>query len=754
MEELKTNMVQDEIAAMAARFINSTGRHIFLTGKAGTGKTTFLHNIAKATHKSYLIVAPTGIAALNAGGVTIHSQFLLPLGSFMPDGNDAANGGGNFYSSKTLTIRHPLNSVRKQVLRDIDLLIIDEVSMLRADVLDAIDERLRAARRNRHKPFGGVQLLLIGDMFQLPPIVRDNEWAVLRKHYKSMHFFSSMGIRQEGYTYLELSKVYRQTDDKFIGILNNLRNNQCTQEDINELNAHYREDADSVENTITLTTHNRQADGINGKELDKLDDKVYTYTAKVTGDFPESMYPLPADLTFKVGAQVMFVKNDTTENRFYNGKLGKITDLGSSYIEVTLRDEDKKLVIEPMLWQNKKYTIDGKKELEEEIVGKFEQYPIKLAWAVTVHKSQGLTFDRAIIDVGRAFAPGQVYVALSRLRSLDGLVLRTKINQSAIATDNEVIAFQKTRDEQGDLNEILKASQANYLRDALHRTFDFDVISDQLGYIQYKTGAKMEFADEDMRVALPNLKRTMDAEVENTRKFRNQISILLRDGDYEKLRARIDKGSQYYLELLFKRLYDVLLHQCDASQFTRTKTYVKSLGEIDQLFMRGIEKLQNAVNLTNSVLDQKDMEPIADARRMRLAKREMYLAKAEAHITAHPRKGASKTGKRKKTKGPAEKGATFQETYALVKEGLNVKQIAVKRSLTESTIESHVAKGIGAGTVKIEKFLDDTAVSEIEAEMKTKSSGELADVFAGFKGKYSYGQLRMVRAHMALGESD
>jgi hypothetical protein len=590
-------------------------------------------------------------------------------------------------------------------------------------------------------------LLLIGDLFQLPPIVKDQEWQVLRKFYKSMHFFSSQALQQHGYAYLELSKVFRQNDDAFITLLNNLRNNACTAADIELLNSHYKPNTEDLSNIITLTTHNRQADEINQKALDELPAKAYTYSTKVTGDFPESMYPLPAELTFKVGAQVMFVKNDNVQNNFYNGKLAKIIDLGKNHIEVKMSGEERTLVIEPMLWQNVKYNVDDKKELIEDIVGKFEQYPIRLAWAVTVHKSQGLTFERAVIDVGRAFAPGQVYVALSRLRSLDGLVLRTKISQSAISTDSEVIDFQKNRDLQGDLSETLRQGQAEYLRDNLHKAFDFNIVSDQLSYIKNKLGDKMEFADADMREALPNLKEMFDVERDNTRKFRNQLSILLHEGDFDKLLNRVEKGSLYYSEILYKALYNLLLHKTEAAQFAKSKGYVNMLAEIDQLIMLALSKLQQAKPLLESILNQTDDLNTEQLLRKRNAKREAYLAKIEAYIKANPRKGASKTGKRKK-KGPTEKGATYQETYMLIKEGLDVRQIAIKRSLTESTIESHVARGILEGKVKISKFMKAEDIATISEKFKSEKEPQLSDVFAAFKGKYTYGQLRMVRCEL------
>ncbi len=738
-----------DLIELAANFVNSTSRHIFLTGKAGTGKTTFLHNLAEATHKKHLIVAPTGIAALNAGGVTIHSQFLLPFGSYNPDEHAPydPNSNARFYNAKELVRRHPLNSIRKQVLRDIDLLIIDEVSMLRADLLDAIDHRLRTARRNHSQTFGGVQLLLIGDLFQLPPIIKDHEWNVLRHQYATPHFFSSLALKKEGYVYVELDKVFRQTDNTFINILNNLRNNECTAEDIATLNAHYQPTIDKLEGIVTLTTHNYQANSINQKALEELPSKEFKFSADVKSDFPEQLYPLPETLILKKGAQIMFIKNDP-EGRFFNGKLAKVVEIGKDLIKVEMSgDEDDELVVEKMQWENVKYGVDANKEITEEVAGTFSHYPIKLAWAITVHKSQGLTFDKAIIDVGQAFAPGQVYVALSRLRSLDGLILRTKINTSAISSDEKVIDFQKTRYQQGDLNQLLKTGQAVYLHNALHNTFNFDSISNQIDYVQRKVAGKMEFEDEDMRNALPNVRQNVNSEFENARKFRNQITQLLHAEDYDTLKLRVEKGSAYYLKFLYDLMYQVLLHKEEAASFSRTKTYVNAVAEIDQLVMRKISDLQKSKRLTASVLSGKTIESGSDERRDRNAKREAYLHKIEKHIRENPRKGTTKTGKKRKTsKSKAPKGATYDETYQLVKDGLSLEQIAVKRSLAESTIEGHIARGINDGKVDPLKFLEADEIDEITKAYQGTEEKNMSDIFASFKGKYTYGKLRMVQA--------
>src|SRR5690554_419243 len=753
-----THTQSTDLIKIAADFVNSTSRHIFLTGKAGTGKTTFLHNLAKATHKKHIVVAPTGIAALNAGGVTIHSQFLLPFGSFNPDEHAPydPNSSARFYNSKELVRRHPLNSIRRQVLRDIDLLIIDEVSMLRADLLDAIDHRLRTVRRNHRRAFGGVQLLLIGDLFQLPPIVNDHEWSVLRQHYPSIHFFSSLALNKDGYVYVELDKVFRQTDHSFISILNNLRNNICTAEDIATLNSHYDPNIDQLDGVVTLTTHNRQADSINQKALDALPGKEIKYSAEITGDYPEQLYPLPETLVLKEGTQIMFIKNDP-EGRFFNGKLAKVIEIGPDLIRVALSGDDKEMRVDKMVWENVKYGVDANKEITEDVVGTFSHYPIKLAWAITVHKSQGLTFDRAVIDVGRAFAPGQVYVALSRLRSLDGLILRTRIDTSVISSDALVIDYQKSRDKQGDLQTLLKTGQAVYLQQALHETFNFESIADQIDYVQRRAASKMEFEDESMRNALPNVRQNINTEFANSKIFRNQITHLLQTADYDLLKQRVEKASAYYLKFLYDILYQVLLHGAEAGTFARSKTYVNAIAEVDQLIMRKISDVQKSRRLTQSILSGQEIESGDEERRERNAKREVFRLRIEKHSRDNPRKGSTKTGRKRKngagTGDKRVKGATYEETYKLIKEGLSISQIATKRSLAESTIESHAARGVAAGKVEIGSFLKPTEIEEIKQVYEKEGEKSMSEIFASFKGKYSFAKLSMVRS-IVQNESD
>lgn len=746
MSQVSTDKLQ-----LAAQFVNSTASHIFLTGKAGTGKTTFLHNLAKATHKNYVVVAPTGIAALNAKGVTIHSQFLLPFGSYLPESTRFETAPqGNFYGRKELTIRHSLNADRKKVLRNIDLLIIDEVSMLRADILDAIDFRLKSVKGNYKQSFGGVQLLMIGDLYQLPPIVKEHEWQYLKPFYASPHFFEAQALKEGGFTYIELDKIFRQSDSRFIGLLNALRDDRCTPEDLAALNEHYKEGYKAEKGVITLTTHNYQADQINRSELDLLEEPSHYYQAAVDGDFPENLYPLPESLELRVGAQVMFVKNDISgAKQFFNGKLAQVIELTETAICVSMEGNDE-FWLDHHEWENKKYTVnDSTKELEENVTGTFAQFPIRLAWAITVHKSQGLTFDKAVIDVGQAFAPGQVYVALSRLRSLEGLVLRTRISDSVISSDAEVVKFSKNHHQDDVLPQKLKEQQVRYLHGLLGQTFDFEPILKQIEYTQGKAAAKMEFEDAEMQEALNNLRVAFENERGNTLKFRRQLESLLQENDEEKLRSRIAKGRDYYLGFLRARLRELLIHLGEVRQFTRTKTYANALEEIDQLISFSISEVHKVVRLCECILEGQEIAKNPEMERERKEEREALNIEVENYLKEHPKNFSNKTGRKKKKANV--KGETFQITYGLINDGLTIEQVAEKRGLTAGTIEGHLAKGITAGEVKIDTFISKKEIAEMVIGF-TGSDG-LGDVFAKLDGKYSYGKLQMVRAHLGKKKS-
>jgi hypothetical protein len=447
---------------LADAFVRDTGCNIFLTGKAGTGKTTFLHNIKKDSPKRMVVTAPTGVAAINAGGVTLHSFFQMPFGPYIP-GSESEN-------------RHKFSRDKINLIKSLDLLVIDEISMVRADLLDGVDNVLRRFRRS-NLPFGGAQLLLIGDLHQLSPVVKDAEWRLLQPYYESPYFFSSNALRQTELISIELQHIYRQADQHFINLLNRVRNNRLDQETLRELNQRhipgFFDDAD--QGYITLCTHNNGADAINTRRLAGLSTKVHHFAAEIEGEFPEHSYPTAVTLELKTSAQVMFVRNDSApEKRFFNGKIGKIVRIIDKKITIKCPDDTEEIVVEPATWENIEYSLNPETlEITESKIGAFIQYPLKLAWAITIHKSQGLTFDRAIIDAQAAFAHGQVYVALSRCRTLAGMVLSSPLSPRAVKTDTAVLRFV----EQAGVNiptiEQLDAAKIRYQQRLLLECFDF-----------------------------------------------------------------------------------------------------------------------------------------------------------------------------------------------------------------------------------------------------------------------------------------
>lgn len=742
---------------LAAHFVNSTNSPIFLTGKAGTGKTTFLRRLAELTHKPHVIVAPTGIAALHAKGVTIHSQFLLPLGSFLPSKEPEGNYSGsiNVCTQHTLTKRHPLNMARKKVLRSIELLIIDEVSMLRADVLDAIDFRMRIVKGNLKEPFGGTQVLMIGDLFQLPPIVRDNEWQVLGKFYKSMHFFEAHALKKSGMVYVELDRIFRQKDDRFIQILNQLRNNMASKQDIAFLNNFYKtpEQIKNIKDTIIITTHNYKADEHNKKELGALKGPSHYFDAIIEKEFTESLYPLPKKLELKEGAQVMFVRNDSSGfSEFFNGKMAKVKSIDEGDIVVTMVDATMDYQLKREVWENKKYVVnEDTKELVEEVIGTFEQYPVKLAWAVTVHKSQGLSFDKAIVDVGQAFAPGQVYVALSRLRGLEGLTLLTRIQAEVINSDPGVVEYTQSVQSQEPLENLLEIHQKKYVEGLLIKTFDFKELVVVFSDFLKESNTSMEFEDVEMQQAVQNILQELVKEMDNTSKYQRQLLVLFQSGEQEKLLERLEKGSQYYSDLLKAGLKKLLVHVAEVEQFSRTKTYREGLSELELVLIKKLGDVGKIILLIPSIIKGSDLEKL-DKLNEGLVKLRLELYD-EALIAAkeNPKFASTKTGRKKREKAGSgiklEKGETYTITYSLDEEGKSVKEIAEIRALAESTIKGHLAKGIGLGIVPIQRHLSEQIIGEISELFRVKE-GNLQSIREAHPGKYDYGTLKMVAAYL------
>lgn len=530
---------------LAEEFVQDTSCNIFLTGKAGTGKTTFLHNVKKQTGKRLIVTAPTGVAAINAGGVTLHSFFQLPFGPFAP--------GSNPFTSHN---QHRVSKEKKNIIKSLDLLVIDEISMVRADLLDLVDTVLRRYRRS-DSPFGGVQLLMIGDLHQLSPVVKDTDWQILKQHYDSPYFFSSVALRQTKLVPIELRHIYRQSDSTFIELLNRVRDNRMDPQTLQQLNTRHIPDftPEDDEGYITLSTHNSNADAINSSKLQDLKGVSCHFAAELDGDFPEHTYPTAASLQLKVGAQVMFVRNDPSpEKRYFNGKIGRITRMSENEIEVSCPDEPEPIEVERATWENIEYTVDPETaEISQKTIGTFGQYPLKLAWAITIHKSQGLTFDKAIIDAQAAFAHGQVYVALSRCRTFAGMVLSSPLSSSAVKTDHTVNRFVKEAERNSPSEEQLEAAKVRYQQQLLMECFSFQKLRTSLGRMVSNLirneGVMQILGAGD----LPELQRKTHDEIctvgEN---FRRQLHGLFSESvlpaEDPIVRERLHKASAYFQE--------------------------------------------------------------------------------------------------------------------------------------------------------------------------------------------------------------
>ena len=534
-------MEKDEIFEMAERYVKATGRSVFLTGKAGTGKTTFLKYVTQTTTKRFVVLAPTGVAAINAGGSTIHSFFQLPLCPYLPDVKELV-------TEYQMPEQHrSLRKDRVKIIRTLDLLIIDEISMVRADLLDAVDMTLRRYRRN-DKPFGGVQLLMIGDAQQLSPVVKESERQYISQVYKSPYFFHSKALQKLAYITIELQKVHRQQDKDFLNILNGIRENRLTSQILKSLNSRVKayENDDDV---IRLTTHNSQADKVNGIKLDSLPGEAITFGAEIEGEFPENSYPADEVLSLKMGAQVMFIRNDS-EAGFYNGKLGKVTEITSGG-QVTVTDaEGESIIVGPAEWPNIQYALDNESgEIRQNVVGTFKQLPLRIAWAITIHKSQGLTFDKVIIDAGSAFAFGQVYVALSRCRTLEGISLESPIRGSSIYSDLHVADFNDHIQAGANIaKERLTAEEKGYTYNIYREIFDLSDICSNLGWVRKIWRERLQETYEPEYATLLKWGETTDQLKKTAETFRQQISRIegssTTDDGY--LNERLTKAAGYF----------------------------------------------------------------------------------------------------------------------------------------------------------------------------------------------------------------
>ncbi|WP_264520002.1 helix-turn-helix domain-containing protein [Flavobacterium sp. N1994] len=742
------------------QFINQTNRSIFLTGKAGTGKTTLLKEIIKSTHKNCVVVAPTGIAALNAGGVTIHSLFQLPFGGFIPDNSSPQFSDNSKFETKATLRRHfKMSTLKKAVIQNMELLIIDEVSMLRSDLMDAIDFMLQSVRKG-NQAFGGVQVLFIGDLLQLPPIIREEEWRTLRKYYKGKFFFHSHVIQQNPPLYIELSKIFRQTEEQFISVLNNLRNNQISANDIKILNQFVQPNFDLKANKgyITLTTHNIKADAINSQSLIDLKGKANVYKALIVDDFPEKIYPLEEQLELKIGAQVMFIKNDLSfDKNYFNGKMGVIQSLSEEEIWVHFPEENKTIEVERYEWQNIRYYVDeNTKEINEEILGTFTHYPIKLAWAITVHKSQGLTFDKAALDVSQVFLPGQAYVALSRLRSLKGLVLLSPLQMNGISSDQDVLEYAENKATTTLLENALKQDTKSFIHNYLIASFDWTDLAQEWRNHQFSYNENSELSAKS-KYATWAKKQTEAIEnlLDASRKFAAQLNSLFKEEevDLKFVFERVQAAYTYFFEPLDALVYEILWKLEEVIRIKKVKAFYDELVILETLQVKAVLQLMKAKLLIETVAKgetiSKEKVTSEEIKYYKIRKLEtiredfkklnITLIEDEVDLERY-------TKKKKATKEP--KKSTVQETYELWLDKNSIKEIAAIRKLTPQTVGGHMAKLIESETISINDVLPEEKILELAKAFKGYKEETLNGLKEQYGDKFTWDELKMFKASL------
>ena len=689
-----------------------TSRSIFLTGKAGTGKTTFLNDFVRKTRKKHIVVAPTGIAAINAGGVTIHSMFGLPLRTFLPTTDRVDSNLANNIADLMPHFKYRKDKLK--LLREIEIIIIDEVSMLRADVLDMMDFSLRHVRRNQQK-FGGVQMLFIGDLYQLPPVVRDE--YVLKQYYDSPFFFDSYALKELPLITLELTTVYRQKDEKFLEILNEIRDGAVGDIDFDTLNERYLPDFEPKDEPyVYLTSHNRMADEINQKKLAALPGKSRFYDAEIIGNFNENQFPNDEILELKIGAQIMFIRNDASgEKRYFNGKLAEIVEVDDKEISVIIDGEDEIYKLKKETWEQKRYSLGEDKSIQEEVLGSFKQYPIRLAWAVTIHKSQGLTFDRLIIDAGKSFASGQVYVALSRCRTLEGIVLKSKITPEVIFSDRRVSKFQDETNANHRIDEILNAEKYDYSIHKIINRIDCKWILPALQQ-WYNSAIHSKMLDkEKVKFLYHGIKPETEKFGSVCEKFEKIIQ--------QKTRKFISGEEEWsVIEAKAKGAVNFFFMNVNAKIFSPLKDFyaeskgVKGLKQYNEDFRVFLDDLEDYLNGLKELhlLETKLFDVENDV------KVTTKIAKVPSHIL----------------------------TFQLFEEGKTIPEIARDRGLVTETIYGHLAKFAEQGLLDLTRVFDKEKIKTFEKEFKKNSSVEtLSDWKKILPNDFEFNEIRILINH-------
>jgi uncharacterized protein YpbB len=706
---------------IAEQFALQTNKHFFLTGKAGTGKTTLLRNIAAKTSKNYVIVAPTGVAAINAGGVTIHSMFHLPISSFIPTGDYVDM---NLATNRKLLATHmKFRKEKLRVIHEMELLIIDEISMVRCDILDAIDFALQTVRRKR-QPFGGVQVMAIGDMHQLPPVVKNEEWELLKKYYASPYFFSSLVWQNVNAAHIELKQIFRQSDEKFLSILNNIRHQQMDEYDYEKLKERYQPDfKPTEEGYILLSTHNNTANSVNEAELRKLPGRTHMFEAIVKDDFPPNLFPCEQVLQLKEGAQVMFIKNDVEDGKYFNGKLAVIKKIEDDKIIVTFNDSKEDFQLRRETWENISYSVEaGTEKIQKHELGTFSQYPLRLAWAITIHKSQGLTFDKVIIDAGQSFAAGQVYVALSRCRTLEGIVLHSLITPRSLHGDERITTFTDAHQSLPELKVILKEERAAYAHHLLRQLFSFAKLEPLLmEWKELLLEKNIPESDVAMKI-YESIATGLNNIINTSHKFDSQLDKLLSDFQYDEknyaaLKERCAKAIEYFTENIFKQLITPLhTHIIHMAYKAKVKKYIQQLQIIEKMLWNKVEQLYQS-----KFIDDK-----------------LFHGEVKYH------RGLMQQVKSSNIEGKKEKGGTYRDTLELYRQGHSITEIAEERSLTTGTIKGHIAKWIGEGEIAVEDVLPDEYIQRIRNFIQQYGTENYAAMKTQFGESFDYGDLRMV----------